>query len=221
MCVCAAYSKEFIGEVWTAPDIMLGYLSRFPGFFVISLLFFLINISPVIMMGLFRLPLINHLVEQYFFIVLIMLGLFMLPLTIYFTIMLSISDVVYIVERIGIMGALNRSRSLIRGKLSYICSRLIVFIMVISIIQFVAVNFIIELPLQIISNSSNLSPTSPPLNTLFFIARSLINFYCQSAIICFSFMIFTSLVFMKEKTKVEKSGETKKDIDYLKNINSP
>ena len=176
------------------------------------------------MMGLFRLPLINHLVEQYFFIVLIMLGLFMLPLTIYFTIMLSISDVVYIVERIGIMGALNRSRSLIRGKLSYICSRLIVFIMVISIIQFVAVNFIIELPLQIISNLSNLSH-SQLLNTLFFIIRSLINFYCQSALICFSFMIFTSLVFMeakmKEKTKVEKPDETKKDIDYLKNLNSP
>lgn len=197
MCVYAAASMEFNEEEWNARDIMTRYLGRFPGFLAVSVLIGLIILSPLIIAGI--LGLLIHPILFVLFIPAI-------PLMLYLSIRLLVSEIAYIVEGKGIVEAINRSLYLTRNKFWYVFLRSLAF-GILAAISYIFVILVIGSPSQIISYYMGDLPLIHPLSILSSIITDLVNYYYLTSMACFSFLIFNSLVFMKDKARVEKPLE--------------
>ena len=194
MCVYTASFMEFRGKEWTASDIMSRCMSRFLGFLAVLLLAGLIIFSPLLVVGI--LMIFGHRI----------LGLLMIPvipLVAYLSIRFSVSEAAYVVEGKGVVESIRRSFYLTKDKFWYVFLRLFAFGLL---------TVVILIPSMIIPLYLADQPHSHPLSILLSVINDIISYYYQTSIACFSFLIFTSLVFMKIKPGVEEPFKPEVDI---------
>ncbi|MEA3255792.1 MAG: hypothetical protein U9Q22_08170 [Candidatus Altiarchaeota archaeon] len=195
MCVYAASFMEFREKEWTASDIMSRCMSRFLGFLAVLLLAGLIILSPLII------AVISGLFIHY--IVGLIMAIPAIPLIAYLSIRFSVSEAAYVVEGKGVVEAIRRSLYLTKNKFWYVFLRLFAFGLLTGIIL---------IPSMLIPLYQADLPHSHPSSILLSLLRDLVTCYYQTAMACFSFLIFTSLVFMKIKPGVEGPFEPEGDI---------
>lgn len=186
MCIYGAAYRQFSKKEWSAWDLMREYIGRLPGCLFVSLLVGLIAVIPAIVVGILS-AVVGSLA--------ILLFLIALPVILYSAIRLSVSTVAYVIERKSIIGAINRSLVLTRGRFWYVFGCLLAFGILLGIIT------------GILGLVISLIPGGPSYTSLTVLPRLLISSYSSIAGGSFSFLIFASLVFMRGKPETEKPPE--------------